>query len=386
MQIIRSFDTDSIGWVFPNNDMRLYYHPLFGNVFMPFHETPVDDTEYDYVLEGDYTSEIPEYGTIVSPILSPSLVEQYLAFFIAPVHESSNAWQIALIDPDSENYQVYDENSGWHDSTEKVFYNDTELNEYLKKWYRGIQLEIRVPNDSFFLSFKIAFQVTISIEDYILDYGIQEFLSEKCHFAYPSSVIDNVIPFPKHFSKGVSDLVVREIRTGNMVTNPVIDYDNSIITGDNIDPDIVYFVSFNFVPYVIFVRGLNAYQIEHLPCIIVKRKAEDKFKYANRTEGIFTQSVNDPSQVLKDDIVAHYNLEIELDFIAEELRYCQMMYESIIRNTQDKTIQVPPIDSQYPLHWNTTFIRDNRLSNSPTIESISIHSISVTATIHNLTI
>lgn len=321
-----------------------------------------------------------ENAEIASPVIHPKLLIEYLTLNVAPLNPSI---RVAFFCPSEDTYKAFD-GTRWINSPIAVTYEIIGIQDLISNWFKDLQLFFTLPPRSTFSGIKIAFEAAIAIEDYLLEFALPLYLKTVCRFSYiaRSEIIESdrsQIPFDIYFTREkVQNIKVRVL--GGDVSYSVSPEEGHIIIPEAIEEP--FLVTFEALPKIDFVSG--SHQITEIPSVIIRKSGEEEIrKNTARYDAVLTDGIN-RDKVSKDILALTYNLVIDIVFVAPNLKFAQMMYESILANTYEKPIYLAPIDENLGFLWNTVYqLRENNtLGTDIGTENISI--LTVTGKVLNV--
>jgi hypothetical protein len=350
MQVIHGFLATDSGWTFENLTRRS--HRVLGEIV-------VADKGVD--------------GFGLSPIFEATLLEKYLALNIFPYGKYLEG---ALFSPSDDSFMAYNETlEKWEIGSEPIYYPDTLLTEYIKKWYKPIQVSVKVPSTSYFYELKIGASILVSFNDYLLNYSLVQHLSNSIHFgfvSYPelSTPTQSCFHFPSLFDQQVENILVRKINDDYFFPNPLLN-EGAVIVGEEANGPVM--ITFDYSPQVRYIP-FGTYQIEKLPTIVVRQKEEIRIRKGYQREWMaLDPTKRSPETTLESRLAMTYDLPIEVSFIAHNIAFAQMMYEQTLKATDRKAIKVKGTGDEIGLYWGTVIRRDvgTRVETTPVVDTLS---------------
>lgn len=296
-------------------------------------------------------------GDAWSPIIKARLIEKYLALNILPYGQGLEG---ALYSSNEDTPMRYNlEEEKWEESDCSKYYPDTLLTEYIQHWYKPFRIRIKIPKGSYLYELKVGLDILVSFDDYLLNYALVRHLTKKIKFGYVSNPRgvggQSIIDFPEMFDKKINKLKARKIETEHFYLNPILE-NNVIKTEDEITGPTM--ITFEYTPKVRFIYQ-GAYQVESLPCLIIRKKEETNIRKGFYREWI-SKDPNSKSIESKIEVrnIKTYNIPLELLFIAPNLSFCKQLYEQILGLVESKPINVEATGEQIGLYWGKGIIRD----------------------------
>ena len=327
-------------------------------------------------------------GIAYSPVFSASLIDRYLGVNLIPSGENLSA---AVRSPEDDSYLSFNTTlQEWELSLGQVLYTEAQLNEYLPYWYKSVQFVVDVPINSRFFELKLAAKILVAYEDYLFQYALVEHLQSEFEFgyvAYPQNAGNNqtCFPFLERFSPQVTDIMVRVIGSQQTYENVLLEQGVLMVPATIEGP---VMIKFKHRPQVRYVES-GAYQVEKLPCIIIRRGNVLNRRRGNLSDYMAVnptpEDENNLPQLIEQKNLWVYDLALELNLISCDQQSTELLQQQLVKKIDSQPIKIKAMSEEVGMEVGMAIKKDvgMAIATDPSIETLS--SIMINCQLKNIT-
>jgi hypothetical protein len=293
------------------------------------HPDSVQKTENCSFSDKAFIADKGSAGTIDYFPIHPLLAHRFFGLEVIPATGVTVAVKVELSD-----YASFDGNE-WSISPVPIFTSIQDFNQGLQYWNLGnsLQFILRLEPMSRVAEISLGYEVEFEVTEYLLNFALPEYLHQEYSVSYMTTIgsTGNI-----DFSRGYNLEHVRnfQVTSLNGKTIPATMGNNRIYITNSEYFNYPAQVRFLVKPWIVFARGL--YQIETLPCILIRELPQRNFVTPVRMYGISNEF---------DYPVGTCDLMIELLIMAQHMADAKAIAFKLIEHIRDRgKIDIPPID------------------------------------------